>query len=78
MRCLGMTGAFAQVGVGDKPGEGMSLASEVWGDPQEEKQMLSFLNYCLKLVVLTVGLEIWSPCTVRSQKVSRKQMGLSL
>lgn len=65
-------------GSGDELGEGRSLASEVWGDPQEEKQMLSFLNYCLKLVVLTVGLEIWSPCTVRSQKVSRKQMGLSL
>lgn len=60
------------------PGEWMSLASGARGDAREEKQMLSFLSYYLKLIVLTVGLETWCFCTRRSQEVSWKQTGVSV
>lgn len=54
----------------------MVLASEVWGDPKEDKQKLSYLNDYFKLLVPTLGLETWSSCILRSQEVSWKQMGV--
>lgn len=63
---------------GDDPEEGCwVLASEARGDLEEEKQMLSFLHNCLKLIVLSVGLGTWSFWEVRSPEGSKEQMGIS-
>lgn len=50
-------GGVCPSGSGDVSREGLVLASEVWSDPKEVKQMLSFLHHHVKLLVLTVGLE---------------------
>ena len=63
---MGGMGERAQMGVGMYQGRGRSWPLKFGVTPEEDKQMLSFLNDDLKLLVLTVGPETWGSCIVRS------------